>query len=210
MSNKTTDARKQAAALVENALEARIEALKKTPEYAALKAEVESFENGDHEKDLWLDADGMAVSRQRLYLDRLLCTDEEGSGDCILAEEILRSISDTVYFHQDDYSQGYFEWTMEVCLGGIVLFNESPERNCYAIYSEELSLKLKRCDFLDEEHGFLLIERAMRERGYFPGVYSSGHCGDLFPCRFPMAISHMTDAQLAAAIEAKIETARNA
>jgi hypothetical protein len=73
-----------------------------------------------------------------------------------------------VYFKQCDYTQYGNEYTVSLCLGECVHLDVTPARNHYAIYSEELDLKIERV--IDEDHAQLLIEQAMRKCGVFPSV----------------------------------------
>jgi hypothetical protein len=196
------EARNQAATLIQSALDKRIEYLKTTDAFKALQTDLQNFEENGNPDSLWIDGDYL-YSGIRIYLDRELCTDEDGNPDPELAEEILTECSDVPYYEQDDYSQGYFEWKASQCLGSAVMFNDSPERNCYAIYCSDLDLKLNRKDYTDEEHGFLLIEKAMRDSGYFPSVVSVDHCGLAVYLTTPREIARMSDADLTAALAAK-------
>lgn len=184
------EARKEAAAIVASALDKRVEELKRTDAFKAMKAEIEHFEDNGNPDNLRVDGENL-ISSERIFVPRELCAD----GDIELIENLLRECSDVLHFHQDDYSQGYFEWVMEQSYGEPVIFNESPERNCYAIYSDELGLKIDRV--IDEEHGYIIIETAMREHGVFGSVVSTDSCGFAFERAIPKHISNATDTELA-------------
>ena len=196
------NAKKSAAVMVQSALDIRIEELKQTDEFKELQKQIQDFEENGNPDNLRIDSDGCLVSSMRIYLDRTLCTDEDGNADSELAEAMLKECSDILWFEQDDYSQGYFEWTANVSHGDAIVFNESPERNCYAIYSEAHNLKIDKSDLIDEEHGYLLIEQAMRRDGYFPGIVSTDSCG--FAFYRDSGMGRLTDEEIETRLAAKL------
>ena len=185
-----------------NDREAKDKALMQTDEFKALKAEVIAFEECLTKPDYVLGEDGSLLSRQRLYLDRSLCTDEDGNPDVELAEELLRECSENLYFHQDDYSQGYFEWVMEQSHGEPCIVNYPPDRNHYAVYCRDLGLEVN--SIKSEEHGLMLVEQAVRSHGYFPDIGSVDQCGFFTHIAIPAEIAKATDAELDAMIS-KVE-----
>lgn len=202
---KTTNARKKAAKLVADSLESRITALKATDEFKQLKAQIKRFQDNGGD-NYHLDESGDLVSSERIYLDRSLCADEDGNPDTELAAELLAECSDTLYFHQDDYSQGYFEWVMEMCHGEPCIVTYPPERHCYAVYCRDLGLKVNRIE--SEEHGIMLAEQAMRSRGYFPNLVNVDQCSFATHLHIPLHIQNASDSELAKMIS-KIESQDN-
>ena len=195
---KTTDARKQASEIVSKSLEDRITELKKTDEFKQLEKQVNNFvDNGSD--NYHMGEDGMLVSSERIYLDRSLCTDEDGNPDYELAEAILKECSDIPYFHQDDYSQGFFEWVMEQCHGDPCIVTYPNKQHSYSVYCPDLGLKINRIE--SEEHGLMIVEQAMREHEFFPDVVSVDDCGFATHLTIPEAIQNATDNQLAEMIQ---------
>lgn len=204
---KVTDARIEAAIMVTGAMPERIAALKQTDEFKSLQAEVKAFEECETKPDYLLDESGSLISRQRIFLDRSLCTDEEGNPDVELAAEMLEECSDVLYFHQDDYSQGFFEWVMEQSHGEPCLVTYPNERNSYSVFCRDLDLKVNRIQ--SEEHGLALVEQAIRKNGYFPDVGSTDQCGFFSHLTIPKRFVDATDAELSAMIE-EMEQAESA
>lgn len=200
-----TQARKDAAEMIQSALDRRLEQAKCTEAYRRLVADLEAFAERGNDDTLRIGEGGELVTSISLILPQELCTAEDGTGDNELAELVLESAGADLclYFHQDSYSRGYDEWTAEQSLGEPVVFNESPERNCYAIHSDELGLKLDRKAFTDEDHGFLLIEQAMRKAGCFPSVVHTDRYGFAFYLTVPAWIANLSDSKLEQALEAK-------
>jgi hypothetical protein len=175
MKSELKDARCVAASIVQTALEKRVAELIQTDAFKELKAELEKFEDNGNPDNLRVDGDNL-ISSYRFFVPAELSED----GNSELIEELLKECSDTLYFQQDSYSSGYREWVAEITYGEPVIFNEHPERNCYAIYSQELGLKIEASKIIDEEHGYLLIENAMHEHGCFPDIVSTDSCGFAF------------------------------
>lgn len=199
MSYATT--KHDAHAAIELARSKYLEKILLSDAFKALKAELSAFENGAGAKpfdDLSTDEEGL-VCRLSLTLDSVLCQDEEGNGDVLLAEEVLQAANESLHYTQDCYSRGYDQWTAEQCFGEPAIVNENPERNCYAVFCRELDLAIDRIK--SEEHGLMLVEQAMRKHGVFPWVVSCDRNGSCFSLSIPKEIINASDADLAAMIE---------
>ena len=76
-------------------------------------------------------------------------------------------------------------WVLEQYLGEAVTINFSDTRNCYAIHSIELGLKVNYRDLIGDDdseklnHGKLIIEKAMRKHGYFPNIVELDYYGQV-------------------------------
>ena len=66
---------------------------------------------------------------------------------------------------------------ISICLGEAVIFNLKPERNCYAIYSDELGLKVHSVS--SHEEGIKIIEEAMNNHGCFSPIVSCDRYGNV-------------------------------
>jgi hypothetical protein len=161
------DAKKQSQAIIKDAVSKRVEELKATEEFKTLKTLVETFENDPYcdESDRQLDEGGMLESFIRLRLDAFSEEDSE------VIDQLFRECSESVYFSQDQYSQGRHEWIMSQWLGYPIILSDAERRGDYAIYSEEdKSLRFTSDQVKNERHGLLLIEKAMREAGVFSNI----------------------------------------
>lgn len=152
-------------------VESRFEEIKNSPDVLRLQKELEVFyDRPDTEGRLYLDESGFLNSLMEVDIGDLASEEWE------VIEEILEFLTDGIgYFEQSQYSTGKREWTVHECLGEATIFNESPERNCYAIYSRGLNLEVE--SVIDEEHGFLIIEQAMRRAGVFDYIVSTDYYG---------------------------------
>lgn len=191
-----SEAKKQAQELIENAVDARIEELKKLPAFEELKKQVQAFEN-DGSEFYGIDEGGMLESSIDLDLSDFADEDSE------VIEELLKECSEVLYFHQTQYSQGKHEWTASQCHGFPILYYPTAGRNEFELYSEEFKdLRIMRVK--SSRHAELLIEQAMRKAGYFPNVMRVlDRYGFIEP--FKMTTGTMTDEELKtelAAIEA--------
>lgn len=182
-------ARNEAATIIQSALDKRIEELKQTDAFKELKAEIQHFETNGNPDSMYADYDSL-VHSQRLYVPRALCDD----GDVELIEALLKECSDIVTFELDSGPRRYFEWVMELSCGEPVIYDESPERGCYAIFSNELGLKVDRV--INETHGYLLIETAMRKHEFYPDVVSCDRYGIASYHSIPESIGNAPDSEL--------------
>jgi len=115
--NNVHNAKKQANAIIQDAIGARVQELMKTYAFKELKAQIEHFENDPYCKgsDRSLGEDGLLESVMGLKVDHF--SEEEFE----VIEELLQSCSDVIYFSQDQYSQGKHQWSMSQCLGEAVM-----------------------------------------------------------------------------------------
>jgi hypothetical protein len=199
---KYSEAKKNAAASIESARAEYLEKLLKSEAFQSLKKKIEAFENDpDKYGSLHLTEDGSLASTKTLNLDRELCTDEDGNGDVLLASDLLEEISNdgAIFFHQDDYSSGYFEWSATINFGDPATVNASPYRGQYAVYCSDLGLKVDRIN--SEEHGLALVEKAMRKHGYFPDVVFADYHGNVHRLTIPEEIRNASDSELEVILE---------
>ena len=161
------DAKKQANAIIQNAVSKRLEELKETEDFKTLKDMIQTFENDPYCKgsERQLDESGLLESVMELRLDAF--SEEEPE----VFEELLRECSEVVYFSQDQYSQKRHEWRMSLCLGYPIILYDAETRGSYVIYSHDSKkIRFRAHDLKSERHGFLLIEKAMRDVGDFPNI----------------------------------------
>lgn len=177
--NNVQNAKKQANAIIQDAIGQRVQELMKTRAFQELKEQVEHFENDPHCKGSTrsIDEMGFLESIMELRLDAFSEEDSE------VIEELLRECSECMHFFQDQYSQGRHEWSMSQCLGDPVTVNFSDPRKCYAIHSRELGLKVNYSEVIGEDdseklhHAKLIIEQAMRKVGVFEYVVELDYYG---------------------------------
>lgn len=177
--NNVKNAKIEASKLIGNAIELRIEELKLTEHFTELKKQIEEFEYDPYCKgsDRSLGEDGLLESIMDLKVDHF--SEEEFE----VIEELLQSCSDVIYFSQDQYSQGKHQWSMSQCLGEAVTINFSDRRNCYAVHSRELDLKLNYSELVGNDdseklhHVQLIIEKTMRQQGVFPNIVEVDYYG---------------------------------
>lgn len=175
------NAKKQANVIIQDAISERVKELTDTPQFKKLKAQVEQFENDPycHGSDRQLDEWGTLESVMELRLNAF--SEEEFE----VIDELLKECSEIIYFSQSQYSQGKHEWTMSQCLGDPVTVNFSNPRQCYAIHSKELSLKVNYSELIGEDdseklhHAKLIIEQAMRNAGVFPNIVELDYYGGI-------------------------------
>ena len=179
--NTVKNAKIEASNIIDNAVELRIEELKTTMQFTELKNQIERFEYDPYCKgsDRRFGEDGLLESVMELRLDYF--SEEEFE----VIEELLRECSEVVYFYQDQYSQGKHEWSMSQCLGEAITVNFSDRRNCYAVHSGELKLKLNYSDLIGNDdseklyHAKLIIEKTMRQQGIFPNIVEIDYYGGI-------------------------------
>lgn len=177
--NNVQNAKKQANAIIQDAIGERVQELMKTRAFQELKAQVEQFESDPYcsGSERQLDEGGALESVMELRLDSFSEEDSE------VIEEILRECSESMYFFQSEYSQGRHEWTVCQCLGDPVIVNFSDTRSYYAIHSLELGLKVNYSELIGKDdseklhHAKLIIEQAMRKAGVFPNVVQLDYYG---------------------------------
>lgn len=181
-------ARMQAAVSIQQALDARIEYLKTLPAYKTLKSRLLEWE-ANAPGPYYMDGYGEMVSRMDTELSSIFNEDEDGNTDHDIAEQLLRDIFEG--FVSLENVGGY--WYASQSMGEPCTVTYPPERNCYAVYSTELGLKVN--SIKSEEHGLLIVEKAQRLKGYFSSVVSvdsSGECHTLDMS----AISVLSDQEL--------------
>ena len=175
-----------------SAAELRAQELKSTKDYKDLEKEIMAFQEDPYGKG-GLQFDECGFLEAIIEPDLGDIADEE---DEVIAA-VLEAIMDvTGFFYLSHYVNG---WVLGECLGEPVIFNESPERGQYAIYSAELGLKIDKV--IDEEHGFLIIEQAMRNHGVFEASVSTDYCGN--PTLLSQPFNAMTDAELMGKLDDK-------
>jgi len=181
---------------LENAIETRLKTLKKTKAFKLLKKQVDAFLDEPYDLGaLYMDAYGSLNSMHGLDLEPF-CDEETEVIEAIL-EELTQDCG--CFNHELGWS-GEWMWSIHQCLGEPVIYNDSPERNHYAIYSTELDLRID--SVLDEEHGFLIIERAMRKCGVFENIVSTDRDGQIISL-LTNPFSSLTDDELLEALNNK-------
>lgn len=166
-------------------------------DWTRLLDQVEKLEDDPYKHGV-LSIDEFGVLVSNLDIDLGAIANEERETIDALVEELEQG---GVYLYQSQYSQGKHECTASVCLGEPVIFNVSPERGHYAIYNEELGLKVD--SVLSEEHGFALIEQAQRKAGIFESIVSTDYYG--IPTLLSEPYGKLSDKELSDLID-KIES----
>jgi hypothetical protein len=142
----------------------------------------------------------MLVCSLSLTLDDVLCQDDIGHPDNQVAKAVFESINESIYAAPEAGTKGPTKyWVVEQCFGEPCIVNASPERNCYAVYSDELKLKINRIE--SEQHGLMLVEQAMRKHGYFPSIVSCDRDGYCYSLSIPKNILDASDDELQAMID---------
>lgn len=176
-----------------------LEDLKRTKDFKDLESLLSTFESDPYSKELcdfYIDESGSLNSTIELSLHFL--EDFEPEVLDAVIEELEKFCC--VYLHQYQYSQDRYSYRADICLGEPTIYNESPYRDCYAIYSRELDLKVEKV--LSESHGYALIEQAMRKSGVFENIISTDYYGNF--CGFlsvPKDIRELSDSALSELIE---------
>lgn len=205
MKNQYSQSKKNAAELIESARAEYLKKLTDTSAYRELKTFLEKFENNAGMKPfdfLTLDESGYLICRESIHLEAILCTDDLGNPDRTLAESVLNSINECLHYSHETGNH----WEVSQCFGEPCIVNYLPERGHYAVYSTELKLKVNRIE--SEEHGLMLVERAIREHGIFPWIVSCDRSGVCYSLPIPKNIVDASEAELTAMIES-IESERN-
>lgn len=180
---------------IEDLAEERANGLRDSQAFKLIAAELDALENDPYKNgDLRFDEGGMLCSEIEVNL-RDFASEEPEVIDCLT--DIL-SNDGMIFMYQSQYSQSRLDYTASICLGEPVIFDESPKRGHYAIYSKELGLEVDRVN--SEEHGFALIEQAMRKEGVFENIVSTDYYGSPTPLSNPL--SNKTDEQLQSIIDA--------
>lgn len=185
--------------LVAEAINRLVSDLKKTESFELLTKELNDFEWDPYTNaDFYLDESGYLNSKIDLDLSGF---NEE---DVEVLHTLLEESNDMIRYEQDQYSQGPHQWSAHICLGEPIIFNENPERNHYAIYSNELNLKID--SVINETHGLMLIEQKMRQVGVFENIVSTDYYGNFRAFEsIPKHIVELSDSELQDAIN-RIET----
>lgn len=145
----------------------------------------------DYKRDyFYLDECGLLMSSRSIDLPEILHKE-----DTEVVERLIGDYFSTIEVRGDNA-------LVTECYGEPVIFNASPERNHYAIYSNELKLRID--SVVDERHGFLIIERAFRQHGIYANIISTSRYGVANTLSMPQDIVGLSDEDLAAEIE-KIE-----
>lgn len=196
MSNLIKEIKNEQKEKLQDAIEQRFEELKNSPDVVRLQLELDGFLKDPYNDSYYMDEEGMLCSFIDINLGDLALEELE------TIDEILSNLTDDCgFFQQDQYAQGPRDYQFHQCLGEPVIYNETPERNCYAIYSTELNLKIN--SVLSEEHGFALIEQAMRKVGVSENIVSTDYSG--IPTILQSTVSKLTDSELSDLID-KIES----
>lgn len=196
------EAKQGAAKLVADAISLRVAELKETREYKALETELDSFESFSHKNIFYtIDEGGFLVSRIGVQLPDTLCCDEAGDDDEELAKAVLESCLEFPHYELENGTSGARHWIAEQCHGEPCIISYPSERGCYAVYSPDLGLKINKIE--SERHGLMLVERAVRAKGYFPDVGSVDYGGEFHHLSIPDDIKNATDEELAKMIDAE-------
>lgn len=192
-----SQAKKSATDLVESARAVYLKKLVRSKAFKTLKAELNDFENKAGETEcLNLDECGFLVSRHEIKLDESLSSDDKGNPDTDLIRAVLNAANESLHYGREAGKN----WYAEICFGEPCIVNASPERDCYAVYSNELKLKIDRID--SELYGLMLVEQAMRKHGIFVDVVSCDRYGTCYRLTIPKNVVEATDSELAAMIDA--------
>lgn len=177
---------------IENQCELILKEIKETEEYKETLKLLSNLEEDPYNKDndFYFDEGSMLNASIELSLEYLEDYEPE------VLEYILEDLNGIgVYLHQDQYAQNRYQFRADVCLGQPTIYNESPFDRCYAIHSEELGLEIDKV--LSEEHGFALIEQAMRKAGVFDDIVSTDYHGNFSSfLSIPKEISELKDNEL--------------
>lgn len=185
--NKVTETKNKNQYLLNLEVRKRVKELKKTKEFKILEKEILDFEDDPYKEkvDFRFNEYGNFESFIELNLD-----DFEEEVETI--EALLQSITDIGHFEFNKYSKTY-EFIQ--CLGNPTIYNESPKQNHYAIYSQELDLKINKV--FNACHGFLLIEQAMRKCGIYENIVSTDYYGQFSEfLSIPEDIAQLSDNDL--------------
>lgn len=172
--NTVQKAKKQAIAIIQDAIGERVKELMKTRAFQELKEQIEHFESDPRCKGSMRNIDELGLLESVVELNIEAFSEE----DLEVIEAILRECSEFVHFLK--YQE---KWLMSVCLGEPVIINFSNKRDCYAVHSSELDLKLNYSDLIGKDdyeklhHAKLIIEQAMRKAGVFLNVVKLDYYG---------------------------------
>lgn len=167
-------------------IDKRVSELLPLPEVRAFLDDVALDHN--HKRDyFFLDEFGMLCSNRAVDLPEILQSEDRET-----VERLIDDMFSSVEVTDDDV-------IVTECYGEPVIFNVNPERNCYAIYSNGLDLKIESVE--DERHGFLIIEEAMRKVGIYEWIVSISRYGYVDVLSMPDDISKLSDAEISAEIE---------
>ncbi len=158
------------------AIQTRVNELLNSEVIAPLRTQVDSFLDDPYEGTaLFFDDCGEFSAGLSLDLGEISVEEAEVINGVLL--ELLDGCG-----WSDEYDGETF-----VCmsLGEPVIFNSNSGHRDYAIYSEELGLKLE--SVLSEKHGYLLIEQAMRKHEIYPDIVSTDYHGNPTLLKSPFA-----------------------
>lgn len=178
-------------AKLKSAIDERIQTIIESGRLESLKETIDNFCEDPYHKDndFYFDETGSLNASIEVCLRELAGEEPE------VISEIMDSLCDFGFCYQDQYARGPLDWRVDQCLGTPTIFNESPYKRCLAIHSPELSLEIK--SVIDSDHGFALIERAMRKTGVFENIVSTDYHGNF--CEFlsvPKNIINLSDKKL--------------
>lgn len=189
---KIKDIRDRQVEELDKAIEERVKTLQSEDCVHALLKTINAFIDDPYDcgDGIQFDDSGALESFIDLEIDGL---EEEDSS---VIESLLVTLTEGMgYFEKLDSG----EWRLSQCLGEPVIYNESPERDCYAIYNSELDLKVDAVK--SEAHGYALIEQAMRKVGVFENIVSTDYYGDPTLLSIPDTIRDLDDKGLQALID---------
>jgi hypothetical protein len=199
-------------------IDAVINEVKQSTAWSDMVKDLEDFQNEPYNGQYFMDESGFLCSQQDIDLSTVLevayefCRDNNGGGDfellSLVQDSLIQEIQDlyiciTFILDQDSQHSGDFIFIMQQGLGEPIIYNEIPERDHWAIYSNGLGLKIDKRDIVDSEHGFMLIEQAMRKHGVFEPIVESDYYGTPTLITTPKHITDMSDDELERAIDIK-------
>ncbi len=163
------EVKKQAAELVNNAIESRVNELLETHNSDSLKKQFTDFEDDPYNtKKYYIQFDECGMLDAVMVLDLPEWLEYE---DTEVIEALLSKLMEHAYIKHDTDGQ----WLVHQCLGSPTIVNWNAGRNEYTIYSDELKLKVLKV--VDEKHAMLLIEQAMRKAGVFENIVEVDYHG---------------------------------
>lgn len=185
-----TEAKTKAQALVQDAIQMRVDELKDSPSMQKIIKQCDEFMDNPYNDNLYFDECAMLCSMTSIDLGDLANEDKD------VIEQLLESITDNYGGH---FVETDNEWAFHQCLGDATIINVRPERNCYAIYSSELGLAAH--EITSEDHGLAIVEQAMRKAGIFGDIVSTDYYGSPTLLSVPEYIRNASDEYLKGFIE---------
>jgi hypothetical protein len=150
----------------------------------SFRGQIESTSPNAH--NAFIDESGMLCVTLTMSLPESLLNEDKDVLD-IMVNAVFEDV--VGYWQVKD---GVIEAT--ACYGEPTLFTVHPTRDCYAIYSNDLNLKV--AFVVDELHGLALIEQAQRRAGIFGNVIKQDRYGSVTRFWNMSKVSDLTDAQL--------------